>query len=416
MPTMPSSPRKTRSHSRLVSGSYGYDEAPSAGSSPIAKTVPADLLGYTPVPVMKASSMEPVNGQHPGAEKRARHKISDFQLGRLEELYQENTHPSRQAKEDLAREIGMTVKSVLIWFQNRRQDRRRKKTTSKGTPKRVKTTQDPHLQSAAQVQKAKPIPPRKKQAAAFGDKGPGSPKQATPVHRQSGKQASRPRSSRTISSQSDDSAMEVEETSSSSTSTAATSVHVKHLPKTYIARSPSSSLDSSSSDSPDALWRFVVKAPPPPPPVGSILKMGLGSSRQPFGNIQGSHLSQRKPDLEWACANSAARRKHGYYVYRDEDDSDGESSEVEGQSTTGTKNSSTAQLKRKRRLRETSPGFQTAIPMEYDLLLPPDLVLGASLLLTLKHSADTVKQSWRGSAYHTSLRLAEIDTCGYSAG
>ncbi|KAI0375203.1 hypothetical protein BV20DRAFT_255020 [Pilatotrama ljubarskyi] len=108
MPTMPSnSPRKTRSRSRLVSGSYDYEESVVDGSS--AQASPATCLGYTTIPVMKASSMEPASGEHAGGEKRARHRINEFQLARLEELYRENTHPSRQAKEDLAREIGMCV-------------------------------------------------------------------------------------------------------------------------------------------------------------------------------------------------------------------------------------------------------------------------------------------------------------------
>ena len=36
-----------------------------------------------------------------------RAKISEYQLQRLEELYQANTHPSRGAKETLAQEIDM---------------------------------------------------------------------------------------------------------------------------------------------------------------------------------------------------------------------------------------------------------------------------------------------------------------------
>ncbi|KAI0375204.1 hypothetical protein BV20DRAFT_255066 [Pilatotrama ljubarskyi] len=151
--------------------------------------------------------------------------------------------------------------------------------------------------------------------------------------------------------------MNVDDPSSSSSCTAATSVHAKHLPQTQVARSPSSSLDSSSSDSPHALWRCIVKSPPPPPPpFEAIPKAGLGTSRRPFGNLHSEQVTSRKPDLEWACANSAARRKHGYYVYRDEDDSDGESSELESQPATVTRNSSTLRVKRKRSAMETLPG------------------------------------------------------------
>lgn len=116
----------------------------------------------------------------------------------------------------------------------------------------------------------------------------------------------------------------------------------------------------------------------------------------------------RKPDLEWACANSAWRRKHGRYVYRDEDDSEGESSELESRLSAphGAENTSTGQPQmepskprvRQRWQQRTATGSRSqlggasgscevAVPREYDLLFPPDMVLGASLLLTFKHSA-----------------------------
>ena len=41
------------------------------------------------------------------AEKRPRHKMTDSQLQKLEELYQANTHPSREAKEQLGKDVGM---------------------------------------------------------------------------------------------------------------------------------------------------------------------------------------------------------------------------------------------------------------------------------------------------------------------
>lgn len=99
---MPPSPRKTRSCSRLVSASYDPDSAP---DSPLLAS-PAHLA-VTAVPVMKAESMEPARGYQPGSEKRARHKMTEPQLQRLEALYRANTHPDRQAKEDVAKETGM---------------------------------------------------------------------------------------------------------------------------------------------------------------------------------------------------------------------------------------------------------------------------------------------------------------------
>ncbi|KAI0328155.1 hypothetical protein GY45DRAFT_1215456, partial [Cubamyces sp. BRFM 1775] len=353
----PSSPRKTRSHSRLVSGEHA-DHGSTPGS-------PSGHLALTPVPVMKASSMEPVRGHPSGAEKRARHKMTDFQLQKLEALYQEDTHPSRAAKEKVAQEVGMTIKSVLIWFQNRRQDRRRKSTNTptKGSPARVRRTtgQNNRKASGDAPKNSNGIIRQRKTATPVVGLGP-----ATPVSVQSASipsQATTPLPPHTIhtteSSQGNDSM----EASEDSLSTAPTSV--RHLPR--VTRSPSSSLDSDSSDgSPYALWRFIVPSPPPPPPLPPthIAQDGSRRSRHPFGNMQASDLVQRRPDLEWACANSAARRKHGYYVYRDEDDSEGESSEPEGRAST----------------------ILPTIARDYDLGFSSDLMLGASLLLTFKNS------------------------------
>ncbi|CDO72977.1 hypothetical protein BN946_scf185007.g31 [Trametes cinnabarina] len=280
---MPSSPRKSRSSSRLASAAYDED---SLGASP------ATPYGVSSVPVMKASSMEPVRGRPAGDGKRSRHKMTDLQLQRLEELYQADTHPSRAAKEALAAEIGI---QLLL---------------SECRP--VVSLDSAH------------------------------------VRQTSGETPAR------------------------------------------IARSPSSSLESVSSDdaaTPHALWKFIISSPPPPPPVPNAALHAPHRARQPFGDVQGSR--QHKPDLEWACANSAARRKHGYYVYRDEDDSEGESSELEGRSSA--QPVPRPNLKRRRRQRQPSSScgneWASAVPEEYEKLFPPDLVLGANLLLTLKHSA-----------------------------
>ncbi|KAH9944213.1 uncharacterized protein BXZ73DRAFT_73785 [Epithele typhae] len=83
----------------------------------------------------------------------------------------------------------------------------------------------------------------------------------------------------------------------------------------------------------------------------------------------------RKPTLEWACARSAARRSLGFRrgsgaapVYLDEDDSAGENGGFEADPLAS---------------QDRSP---LGGALSHDL--PPDLVFGASLLLTLKHSVD----------------------------
>ncbi|KAI0830513.1 hypothetical protein BC628DRAFT_1416058 [Trametes gibbosa] len=438
---MSASPRKTRSVSRRLSDTALHSVE---HRSPLPAQGP--FLAINRIPVMNASSMVPVRDRQPGYEKRVRHKMTEVQLQRLEELYRENTHPSRQAKEDIARETGMLPKTVLIWFQNRRQDRRRRK---KATPQQhaADSERNPAQKGRrppAEHAKPKPAPAqRRKKARAADPDMPTTPApHAAPVQDARGQPS--PPSAHTVSSHAGDS-MDVDV--DGSPSTAPTSVHAQPMLLPYlprIARSPSSSLDSSSSgaspSSPHALWRLVVTSPPPPPPFSSSSPSSLPApSRRPFGNLQ-SHGAQRslnaaaatptQPDLEWACANSAARRKHGRYAYRDEDDSEGESSSglSEGRhrgrprpiAGTGTrlpadaaesnpgprvrrrwqqrhggdsaaaavvadKNPANGKDRRAGHAHASDVGV-VAVPREYDLLFPPDMVLGAALLLTLKHS------------------------------
>ena len=90
----PPSPRKTRSRARHHNGAMKVGVPIGLGVSPIGS------------PALGASHSFVDAGE---SKKLAspRHKITEDQLQRLEELYQANTHPSRDAKETLAREIGM---------------------------------------------------------------------------------------------------------------------------------------------------------------------------------------------------------------------------------------------------------------------------------------------------------------------
>ncbi|OSD03274.1 hypothetical protein PYCCODRAFT_256218 [Trametes coccinea BRFM310] len=384
------SPRKTRSSSRLASGTYDVD--PSSVYPSTTPPMPPGHLGVGSVAVMKASSMEPVRGLGGAtAGKRARHKMTDVQLQRLEELYQADTHPSRGAKEALAREVGMTLKSVLIWFQNRRQDRRRKSSGTAASKAMLRRAEQSSAQRTARKtsvgqEKSSPTrpkaaPPSKQKTVALARPasrvidGPNYNGEAAPKSVQS---------ARTHTSGSTEDSMDVDRRSSPSTAPTSVRQGAKH-PFVRVARSPSSSLDSDSSDaagSPKALWRLIVSSPPPPPPLPpAAVTRSEARDRLPFSNVQASGHRQGKPDLEWACANSAARRKHGYYVYRDEDDSEGESSELEGRPR--------PLVKRRWKQRDSSAADRPQtfdVPHEYEHLFPPDMVLGASLLLTLKHS------------------------------
>lgn len=49
------------------------------------------------------------NGSY--VEKKPRHRMTDLQLERLEALYQQDTHPTREQKQALGEEVGMWVYS-----------------------------------------------------------------------------------------------------------------------------------------------------------------------------------------------------------------------------------------------------------------------------------------------------------------
>ncbi|KAK9380280.1 Homeodomain-like protein [Kockiozyma suomiensis] len=56
--------------------------------------------------------------------KPKRKRATPFQATRLEEILQQTHFPSTEQRLELARELGMTPRTVQIWFQNRRQAHR----------------------------------------------------------------------------------------------------------------------------------------------------------------------------------------------------------------------------------------------------------------------------------------------------
>ncbi|TRM70519.1 hypothetical protein BD626DRAFT_580537 [Schizophyllum amplum] len=57
--------------------------------------------------------------------KRTRRRFTHAQLSMLETLYHDTSHPSREQRERVAADGAMEIKSVTIWFQNKRQTERR---------------------------------------------------------------------------------------------------------------------------------------------------------------------------------------------------------------------------------------------------------------------------------------------------
>lgn len=59
------------------------------------------------------------------ASRRTRKRFTKQQLVMLEDLFHRNSHPSREDREAVAKAGGMEIKSVTIWFQNKRQTERK---------------------------------------------------------------------------------------------------------------------------------------------------------------------------------------------------------------------------------------------------------------------------------------------------
>ncbi|KII93140.1 hypothetical protein PLICRDRAFT_694368 [Plicaturopsis crispa FD-325 SS-3] len=61
----------------------------------------------------------------PTTSSRTRRRFSSAQVTMLEALYHTTAHPTREARERVAREAAVDPKSVTVWFQNKRQTERK---------------------------------------------------------------------------------------------------------------------------------------------------------------------------------------------------------------------------------------------------------------------------------------------------
>lgn len=87
--------RTTRSSRRLSD----------AEDTPSPETLPVNFK-IAHKPVARAVSHTSKQSTQYG-EKKPRHRMTDKQLGRLETLYQQDTHPNREQKQALGEEVGM---------------------------------------------------------------------------------------------------------------------------------------------------------------------------------------------------------------------------------------------------------------------------------------------------------------------
>ena len=272
--------------------------------------------------------------------------MTDLQLQRLEELYQIDTHPSREQKQALGEAVGMWVSSrflmtvlhlistprdtrtVTVWFQNRRQLAKKNTSIVNATP---------------QLMSRLPL--------------------GIVSHRNSSDASRAP---------------------SVVSSVSQSSVSDRKSP-----RPPSRHLKRD-------LWEYLPSSPPTSAPVSAATSAMPSPIAKRLSHIVVTGKEnlrdgdrKRKPILEWACARAAKRQRRE----REDEDLDVDITDVEdGADFEDTLvDIAVPDVKGKRKeppvtLPTSASLTAFVIPAEYNAKFAPDVVLGASLLLTFQHS------------------------------
>ncbi|EKM61445.1 uncharacterized protein PHACADRAFT_248056 [Phanerochaete carnosa HHB-10118-sp] len=77
---------------------------------------------------------QPSSSYHDSKDKpkKPRHRHSAYQLAALNELYERDEHPALEERTSLAEQLGMEVKTVNAWFQNKRASTKKRSTKAGG--------------------------------------------------------------------------------------------------------------------------------------------------------------------------------------------------------------------------------------------------------------------------------------------
>ncbi|KAJ3555423.1 hypothetical protein NM688_g2586 [Phlebia brevispora] len=267
-------------------------------------------------------------------DKKPRHRMTDRQLERLEALYQQDTHPSREQKQALGEEVGMDTRTVTVWFQNRRQLAKKQSLILGSTPQPM-CRQPLRAMSQAHSQSTSRQP-----SVSSGSQS--SAPQTPLFYSSSRQQPKRP---------------ELWE----------------HLPSSPVTSTTVSAATS-------ALPSPLAKRFP------NIFGQLCDRSKE---KIEGK---KRKPILEWACARVAKRQRLQPPLEDDEkteDDADFDVTlvdlESEQENVKPMEGKEFGALRKKTSV-SLSKRKIISIPAEYTKDFSPDVVLGASLLLTFQQS------------------------------
>ncbi|PPQ80463.1 hypothetical protein CVT25_001781 [Psilocybe cyanescens] len=97
------------------------------GPTPLSRTDSSTSFSSEEDASMSSSTVTVIN-----SSRRTRKRFTNTQLTMLENLFHLNSHPSREDRENVAKEGGMEIKSVTIWFQNKRQTERKTAASNNG--------------------------------------------------------------------------------------------------------------------------------------------------------------------------------------------------------------------------------------------------------------------------------------------
>ncbi|OAX43020.1 hypothetical protein K503DRAFT_853573 [Rhizopogon vinicolor AM-OR11-026] len=313
------------------------------------------------------SSTPSLNVSQPSPEARSkylssrkRNRMSSTQLARLESLFQKETHPSKEKKRELADEIGVTL---TVWFQNKRQVVKRnggnvfppfqlRKGVSQTSPDQHVPQSPSVLQRVSSPSMEDNLQPTSLQqvstASSRTTNSPGN--QGTDVNNLPLRKLT-----------------EVKPLLSS----LASFIAYKSPPsKTSYGKDQAQLELPASRISAQELWRHLSSSPATPSPTSD-----RGSkARDPARDEDETPCSKRRMTLEWAC-NRETKRRRGESHHSS--DTDNLSSFWVGPSSRSITSALSLLLFAKGKVSKPSPAGSAP---------SPDVIRGASLLLSLKHT------------------------------
>ncbi|THH00505.1 hypothetical protein EW026_g2043 [Hermanssonia centrifuga] len=118
-------PRNLQSLSSVSYDPSSGAHIPRRSSMSVDRTVPSRMSTHGPVPYARIPPVvSPTYDQEPISEpsiKKKRKRADAEQLRVLNDTYNRTAFPSTEERIELAKKLGMSARSVQIWFQNKRQ-------------------------------------------------------------------------------------------------------------------------------------------------------------------------------------------------------------------------------------------------------------------------------------------------------